>query len=215
MRGTSLRRLMDENPPTQAEIDAALSVRYSDKDREKAAAQALAAGFDALLEPEPVIKEQSVEPPSQKQPAKWPIDFPVVRFGLSDVQGWGLWLVGELTMAWPSVSAPQFAGMIRGWTGSNEHHFIRTSNSAALAISVPHPLFGGETVVRGIFCWSRFPDEKGAELHLVQLYRHTIDWARSRRALRFENFERSDLSGGRADFFIAPRKMTMRYVETR
>jgi len=200
---------------TDDDVAGALSARYSEEDYQRAHDQALSAGFDALAEPEPVMREEPPPPPAPKPLPRWKNDQPVVRFGLSDFPGWGAWLLGELGTAWPAVSGVMFANQMRAWAASNEHHFVRTSNSVALAISVPHPFIGGETVVRGIFCWSRFPDEEGAEFHLVQLYRHSIDWARSRRALRFEFFERSDLRISRSEFFLRPQQQIVRYVETR
>jgi hypothetical protein len=197
------------------DVAAALSARYSEEDYRKATAKALASGFDAIAEPEPLVREAPDPPPPPKPLPRWRNDQPVVRFGLGDFPGWAAWLLGELEAAWPAVSGVMFANQMRGWTASNAHHFIRTSNSVALAISVPHHFIGGTTVVRGVFCWSRFPDEEGAEHHLLTLHRHTIDWAQSQRALRFEFFERSDLSVRRGDFFLRPQQQAVRYVEMR
>ena len=218
MRTRSSRPLSEliSGEPTKEEIEGALSARYSPADRERQTAAALAAGFDRLPEPEPVVVSRETPPePELPKPPKWPIDYPVVAFTQSDIAGWGEWLLTELMAAWPSISATQFSNWIRGWTASNEMHFIRTTNSVSLAMAVPHSMLGGEVVARGIFCWTRFPDEKGAELHLVQLHRHTIEWARARRAMRFELFEKSDLTNHRADFFIRPRQGTIRYVDVR
>jgi len=212
MKSRSLRKIFDEMEPADGEIEGALSARYTEADR----ARLLTAGFDAIPEPEPIVvaRAPQAEPPPPPPP-RLPIDHPVVSFSHADIPGWGAWLVEELRTAWPLVPAAGFANMARNWTASNECHFVRTSNSAALAISVPHPFLGGQTVVRGIFCWTRFPDEKGAEHHLIQLHRHTIEWARARKALRFELFEKSDLTIHRTDFFVRPRQAVMRYVETR
>lgn len=202
---------------TQEEIDGALSARYSERDRRRAAEQALAAGFEPVPEPaKPDVPHETPAPPPQPKPLPFPnIDYPVSRFALGDVPTWGPWLIGEIVVNWPQISRQNHVSVLRGWISSNEHLFIRTSNSCALSVVVPHPFVGGESVVRGVFCWSRFPDEKGHELHLVQLHRHTADWARSRRAVRFELFEKTDLSGSRADFFMRAKQVTMRFVETR
>jgi hypothetical protein len=66
-----------------------------------------------------------------------------------------------------------------------------------------------------MFCWSRFPEQQGAELHLVQLHRFAVEWAKSRHARRFDIFEASDLQAGRVDFFLRPEKVVIRHVVTR
>jgi hypothetical protein len=201
---------------TREEIEGALSARYSPQDRERQNRQAYSAGFDAVPEPEPVVVSRDILPePEQPKPPKFVIDYPVVAFTQADIPGWGAWLLGELQLAWPGIHVTQFSNWIRGWTSANNCHFIRTTNSASLAMDIPHPLVGGVPIVKGIFCWTRFPEEKGAELHLVQLHRHTIEWARARRAMMFDLFEKSDLTNKRADFFIRPNQMTTRYVVTR
>ena len=212
--GRSLHMLVSEEP-TEAEIEGALSARYTPEFRERQHAQALSANFDPLPVPEPIVRGPTPLPPEPPSIPQIRIDYPVVAITRADFPGWGPWLIDELCAAWPHFLAVNQYSVMQTWMGSNDHHFVRTSNSAALAISVPHPLLGGATVVRGIFCWSRFHQEEGAELHLVQLHRHCIEWSRARKALRFECFEKNDLVGGRVDFFCRPAKRTMRYVETR
>ncbi len=200
--------------PTKEEIDGALSARYSERHRRRATEQALSAGFDRVPDDEPVSREAPSPPPPRALPHP-NIDYPVQRFGLGDVPTWGPWLIGEIIENWPILARHNHASVIRNWISSNEHLFIRTSNSCALSIAVPHPFIGAETVVRGVFCWSRFTNEQDAELHLVQLHRFTAEWARSRRAVRFELFEKNDLIPTRADFFLNPKRVTVRYMESR
>jgi hypothetical protein len=218
MRSRSLREAFAEEPDP-ADVEAALSARYApgelERRAERAHEEALAAGFDPLPEPEPVVREAPPPGPPLPPIPKYRIDYPVVAVTRADFPGWGKWLVDELCAAWPTFRSVNQYSVMQAWTAAPDYHFIRTSNSAALSISVPHPLFGGTTVVRGMFCWSRFPQEDRAELHLVQLHRHTIEWARSRKALHFEFFEKSDLGGHRADFFLRPVTRTRRFVETR
>jgi hypothetical protein len=222
-----LHELTGGHPPTQEEIDGALSARWSPEelarrereDRE----EALVAGFEAQRETpgftraegEAVFKAvaEAVGSPVPTAP-KWSIDFPVTRFQLADLPTWGAWLIPKLQEQWPEIAGQNFASMMRNWMGSNEHLFVRTENSCALSISVPHPLWG-YAVVRGMFCWSRYPSEQGAELHLVQLHRFAVDWAKSRYARRFEVFEASDLQASRVDFFLRPEKVVMRHIVTR
>jgi hypothetical protein len=218
------------HPPTQEEIDGALSARWSPEELARREREDAAAALDAGFEVQPISREtvgftraegeavvkavtEAVGSPLPLVP-KWPIVFPVTRFQLVDLPTWGAWLIPKLQEQWPEVAAQNFAGMMRNWMGSNEHLFVRTDNSCALSVSVPHPLWG-YTVVRGMFCWSRYPSEQGAELHLVQLHRFAVDWAKSRYASRFEVFEVSDLQASRVDFFLRPEKVVMRHIVTR